>query len=213
MIWLPDSPLQESFLKGRERFIALSRVKENMTGVENRVRISSPATYDRATHKHLQEFKWYHVREALTDYKTYALFFFFLCMNVPTGGLVTFAAQIVNGLGYSRLQTVLLGMPTGVIQTAAGLMVAAPQHFLKNKRCITAACCCLIPLVCSVLMQRMFPKLDAPEKLNVITDELPQISKMTTRTEDSWLTTSSTSSGALTVLVRDHPSNAGEPLE
>lgn len=101
----------------------------------------------------MQKFKWYQVREALTDYKTYALFFFFLCMNVPTGGLVTFAAQIVNGLGYSRLQTTLIGMPTGVVQTFAGLLVAIPQRWLTNMRCFSAALCCLVPLTCSLLMR------------------------------------------------------------
>ncbi|KAF4431480.1 Major facilitator superfamily domain general substrate transporter [Fusarium acutatum] len=115
-IWLPDSPLGDSFMKGREKYIALDRVRDNMTGIENK------------------EFKWYQVREAFTDYKTYLLFIFFLSMNVPTGGLVTFAAQIVSGLGYGRLETTLLGMPTGMMQSLAGLMVAIPQKWLHNKR-------------------------------------------------------------------------------
>jgi ACS family allantoate permease-like MFS transporter len=34
---LPDSPLQENFMKGKEKYIALDRVKRNMTGIENRV--------------------------------------------------------------------------------------------------------------------------------------------------------------------------------
>lgn len=38
--FLPDSPLQENFLKGKDKYIALSRIKENMTGVENRVSLS-----------------------------------------------------------------------------------------------------------------------------------------------------------------------------
>lgn len=74
-------------------------------------------------------------------------------MNVPTGGLVTFAAQIVSGLGYGKLETTLLGMPTGVMQSLAGFMVAIPQRWLKNKRCLSAALCCLVPLICSVLIK------------------------------------------------------------
>lgn len=35
--FLPDSPLQENFLKGKDKYIALSRIKSNMTGVEDRV--------------------------------------------------------------------------------------------------------------------------------------------------------------------------------
>ncbi|KAI8719946.1 hypothetical protein NCS52_00438400 [Fusarium sp. LHS14.1] len=122
---------------GKEKYIALDRVRDNMTGIENK------------------EFKWYQVREAFTDYKTYLLFVFFLSMNVPTGGLVTFAAQIVSGLGYGKLETTLLGMPTGMIQSLAGFMVAIPQRWLHNKRCYTAAACCLVPLACSILIREL----------------------------------------------------------
>ncbi|KAH7016372.1 major facilitator superfamily domain-containing protein [Microdochium trichocladiopsis] len=95
LIWLPDSPLKDNFLKGKDKFIALDRVRENMTGVDNK------------------ELKWYQVREAFTDYKTYLLFSF------------------------------------------AGLMVAIPQRWLKNKRCISEALCCLVPLACSILIRML----------------------------------------------------------
>lgn len=36
-IWLPDSPLRDNFMKGRDKYIALDRVRENMTGIENKV--------------------------------------------------------------------------------------------------------------------------------------------------------------------------------
>ncbi|KAK4868377.1 hypothetical protein LT330_007099 [Penicillium expansum] len=136
-IFLPDSPLKDGFMKGKERFIAISRVKGNMTGIENK------------------ELKWDQVREAFLDYKTYALFLFYLSSNVPLGGLSTFAAQIVSGLGYSSLETTLLGMPTGMFQTFAGLMVAVPQRWLKNKRCLSSGLCCLVPLVCSIIIRRL----------------------------------------------------------
>lgn len=112
----------------------------------------------------LQELKWYQVREAFTDYKTYILFFFFLSINVPTGGLVTFAAQIVSGLGYSPLNTVLLGMPTGIMQSVAGFMVAIPQRYMTNKRCLSCAICCLVPLACSILIRRKFQRYMAYSK-------------------------------------------------
>ncbi|EXL91776.1 hypothetical protein NOF04DRAFT_16593 [Fusarium oxysporum II5] len=108
-----------------------------MTGIENK------------------EFKWYQVCEVFTDYKTYLLFIFFLSMNVPTGGLITFGAQIVLGLGYGRPETTLLGMPTEMMQSLAGFMVAIPQQWLHNKRCYTAAACCLVPLVCSRIIREL----------------------------------------------------------
>lgn len=39
VIWLPDSPLRENFLRGKDRYIALDRVKDNMTGIENKVSV------------------------------------------------------------------------------------------------------------------------------------------------------------------------------
>ncbi|CAH0018603.1 unnamed protein product [Clonostachys rhizophaga] len=131
LFWLPDSPNTEGFVRGKERYIALSRVKDNMTG----------------------ELKGYQVKEALTDWKTWALFIFFLCMNVPTGGLVTFAAQIVSGFGYSRLETVLLGMPTTPFQVLAVFSVAIPQKWMTNKRSISCAVSLLVPITCSLLLR------------------------------------------------------------
>ncbi|EEU36118.1 uncharacterized protein NECHADRAFT_53068 [Fusarium vanettenii 77-13-4] len=135
--FVPDSPLQENFMKGKEKYIALARVQSNMTGIENR------------------EFKWYQVKEAFLDYKTYLLFLFYLCMNVPTGGLSAFAAQIISGIGNSPLETVLLTMPCSPFQTVASLAVAIPQKWLTNKRCLSSAICCLIPLACSILIRKL----------------------------------------------------------
>lgn len=42
-IWLPDSPLGDNFMKGRQKYIALDRVRDNMTGIENKVRAESKA--------------------------------------------------------------------------------------------------------------------------------------------------------------------------
>lgn len=36
-LFLPDSPVNAHFLNERERYIAVHRIKENMTGVENKV--------------------------------------------------------------------------------------------------------------------------------------------------------------------------------
>lgn len=93
------------------------------------------------------------MREAVTDWRTWTLFLFFLCMNVPNGGLVTFAAQIVSGFGYGRLETVLLGMPTTPFQVAGVFLVAVPQRWLTNKRSISCALALLVPLTCSLLLR------------------------------------------------------------
>jgi MFS family permease len=41
LLWrLPDSPTKDNFLSGKDRYIALDRVKDNMTGIENKVRLT-----------------------------------------------------------------------------------------------------------------------------------------------------------------------------
>lgn len=50
MIFLPDSPVTAKGLNEREKRIAVERLRDNQTGIEN---------------KHL---KWYQVREAFTEY-------------------------------------------------------------------------------------------------------------------------------------------------
>lgn len=56
-IYLPDSPVTAKGLTLRERRIAVERLRENQTGIEN---------------KHL---KPYQIWEAFTDYKLYMFFF------------------------------------------------------------------------------------------------------------------------------------------
>ena len=63
-ILLPDSPVTAPGLTKRERRIAVERLRENQTGVEN---------------KHL---KPYQVREAFMDYKLYMFFLLgIVCMS------------------------------------------------------------------------------------------------------------------------------------
>ncbi|KAM0425060.1 hypothetical protein ACHAPT_009619 [Fusarium lateritium] len=101
------------------------------------------------------QLKWYQVREAFTDYKTYLLALFVLSIHVPTGGGVAFGAQIVSGLGFGTLETTLLNMPTGLMMTLASFMVAVPQLWLKNQRCLSMGLCCVVPIVCCSLLQHL----------------------------------------------------------
>ncbi|WAO90695.1 Hypothetical protein NCS54_00813200 [Fusarium falciforme] len=125
-IWLPDSPLKDNFLTGKGRYISLDR-----------------------------ELKWCQVREAFTDYKTYLLVLFVLSIHVPTGGVVAFGAQIVSGLGFSTLETMLLSISTGATLTLSSFMVAVPQLWFKNKRCLAMGLCCIVPVFCCSLLQHL----------------------------------------------------------
>lgn len=89
------------------------------------------------------------------DWKSWAIALFFLCMNVSNGGLNTFSAQIVSGFGFSKLNTVLIGIPTGIIQAVTSILATIPPRYIKNTRCISAAVCCVVPLVCSIVIRKL----------------------------------------------------------
>ena len=89
-IMLPDSPVTAKLLTPKERRMAIERLRENQTGVEN---------------KHL---KWYQVREALVDYKLYIFFLIAIVANVPNGGISNFGTIIIKGFGFSTLVTTLM---------------------------------------------------------------------------------------------------------
>lgn len=76
-------------------------------------------------------------------------------MNVSNGGLNTFSAQIVSGFGFSPLNTVLIGMPTGVIQALSSIIATIPPRYIKNTRCLSAAACCVVPMVCSIIIRKL----------------------------------------------------------
>jgi hypothetical protein len=112
-IFLPDSPVNAPGLTKRERRIAVDRIRENQTGVEN---------------KHL---KPYQIVEAFKDYKLYMFFILGVvctldtsqcilrCVpanhitgNVPNGGISNFGTIIIKGFGFSTLVTSLMQVLT-----------------------------------------------------------------------------------------------------
>lgn len=124
-------------MSDREKYICLQRVKGNNTGVEDKT------------------FKWYQVRECLLDPKTWLLTLFSLMQNIPNGGLVTFSSIIVSGMGYSRLITTVLGIPTGVLATVWQLLLGFLASKLPNSRCTIIAVANLVPMMCAVLMWKL----------------------------------------------------------
>ncbi|KAI4596477.1 hypothetical protein KJ359_005231 [Pestalotiopsis sp. 9143b] len=129
LAWFPDSPLTARFLTDRQKYIAVHRTRDNKTGLENKV------------------FKWYQVKEALSDLRTWALFVYVLTCVFANGGLTVFSAQIVSSLGFDRLQTVLLGMPTGVMMSVSAVLVAWPSLHFENVRIKLSVLFSLSPLI------------------------------------------------------------------
>ncbi|KAF9049383.1 MFS general substrate transporter [Hymenopellis radicata] len=93
----PDSPTSAWFLTPHERAIAIHRIKENQTGVEN---------------KH---FKKEQMIEALLDPKTWLFALFSALDNIPNS-LTNQRSIIVSSFGFTNLQTTLLGCVDGVVE-------------------------------------------------------------------------------------------------
>ncbi|RMY64467.1 hypothetical protein D0863_09794 [Hortaea werneckii] len=137
-IFLPDSPTTCWYMSDRQKYICLQRIRGNNTGLEEKNHV-----------------KWNQVRECMEDPRTWLLFVFSIAQNIPNGGIITFSAIIVSGLGYSTLNTTLLGIPTGVIATLWAWMMAWPAGRLKNARCLIIAGANCVTIVCSVLMWKL----------------------------------------------------------
>jgi len=94
---LPDSPATASTFTRDERLLAVGRLRENQTGVDNK------------------KFKWDQLRETCLDPKTWLFFLLGFVGNIPNGGISNFSTLIIQGLGFDTLQTTLLGIPQGAL--------------------------------------------------------------------------------------------------
>jgi MFS family permease len=110
---LANSPTRHRGFTHDERLMIIARLKRNQTGIENRV------------------IKWDQIREAFLDYKTWIFFSLGLIgvssypersftrwyhlQNIPNGGISNFSTLVIQGLGFSRLETSLMALPQGAL--------------------------------------------------------------------------------------------------
>ncbi|KIY63934.1 MFS general substrate transporter [Cylindrobasidium torrendii FP15055 ss-10] len=133
----PDSPTTAWFLTPEERAIAIHRIKENQTGVEN---------------KH---FKKEQMIEALLEPKTWLFAIFAALDNVPNS-LTNQRSIIVTSFGFSHLQTTLLGCVDGVVEIVTiwtGVTIAAR---IPNSRAYVGTIY-FIPNILGTLMVTLLP--------------------------------------------------------
>ncbi|OJJ41732.1 hypothetical protein ASPWEDRAFT_48242 [Aspergillus wentii DTO 134E9] len=117
-IFLPDSPVSAPGLTKREKRMAVERLRENQTGVEN---------------KHL---KPYQILEAFLDYKLYMFFILGVVCNVPNGGISNFGTIIIHGFGFSTLVTTFMQIPYGVLIAISILTCVYLNDRFENTRCL-----------------------------------------------------------------------------
>ncbi|CAG8333617.1 unnamed protein product [Penicillium salamii] len=132
LIFLPDLPSTAKFLNERERAIAVDRVAINRQGVKS------------------SKFKWYQVRQAAADPKTWLLFVMAIGAQVPNSALTSFTSIIVGTFGFDTLGTQYLQIPGGAVQFLTLLLggwIATKFNgkFHSRFACMIFACCvCII---------------------------------------------------------------------
>lgn len=103
LLFVPDGPATARWLNAEDKVVAVQRVAKNQTGTgRNR-------TWDRVQ-----------ISEAITDPAVIILGLISFVNAIGSGGL-TFGPLIVQGLGFSPINTILVQLPLSVIQTVAQL--------------------------------------------------------------------------------------------
>lgn len=137
-VFLPDSPMNAKFLNDQQKFYWTKRIVKNSTGVAN------------------QEWKWYQVREAFLDPKTYIIFFFNIGINIPNGGLNTFSAIIINNLGFTAMKSSLMSIPTGVISALSSIFFNYLCTRNPNKRSIIGIISLVFPVIGAIILYAVY---------------------------------------------------------
>lgn len=135
-LFLPDSPMTAPFKTDKERFICISRLRENRTGIKN------------------SKVKAYQIMEALRDPAVW-IFFFWLgsaCMMNIQGSFVTI---LVKGLGFGVLDTALLTMPAGAVQLIGTLALSYLCVWFPNRRGFIILGVLLIVITGNVLLMAL----------------------------------------------------------
>jgi len=102
---LPADPVHAKGFDERERFILISRLRSNNAGVRN-------------TH-----FKLAQVVELLLDLKFWIVFSISFLSMIANGPISTFVPIIINGFGFTTLQSLLLVIPAGLYGGSVQLLL------------------------------------------------------------------------------------------
>ncbi|PYH32952.1 vitamin H transporter [Aspergillus neoniger CBS 115656] len=113
---MPDTPMQAWFMNDEDRLKAVTRVRMNMTGIKS------------------SEFKWRQCTEALLDAKTWLFCAITFFGQVPNGALTTFGTIVVNGLGFSTFNSLLLQASCYLAMLIAVLISTGGSSYFANTR-------------------------------------------------------------------------------
>ncbi|KAI8142113.1 major facilitator superfamily domain-containing protein [Fennellomyces sp. T-0311] len=98
--------------------------------------------------------RWGHIHEALREPRFYCQFLIGFCASMPMGCIGVFSSQIIQEMGYSNLNSILLNMPRGLYDmiTFVGFARLVQSTRLKHHVAYTIAGFSVIPLVGMILL-------------------------------------------------------------
>ncbi|CAI7593544.1 unnamed protein product [Penicillium crustosum] len=136
---IPDSPMGAWFLPIEDQVKAVERVKDNLTGIKS------------------HNIKRYQVIEALLDPKTWLLALFQFTQNVPNGGVGSFASIVVEGFGFTTLDTLLVQMIGTGFQIVFVIISAIGSTYMKNTRTYWMTFNTIMALIGTVMIRQINP--------------------------------------------------------
>ena len=131
--FMPDNQTNAKFLNRREKLIAIERIRGNFQGIGSR------------------KWKWDQFREAFRDPRTYLYVLFSLLMNIPNGGITAFGSIVIKSFGFSSRLSLLLNMPTGIVDISCKLFFTYMSDKLLD-RSLFAFIAILIPMIGGLMM-------------------------------------------------------------
>ncbi|CCH46019.1 putative membrane protein [Wickerhamomyces ciferrii] len=139
--YVPENPSKAWFLTEEEKLYHVQRIRENQQGFGNK------------------KFKWYQVKEAFTDIRTWIYIFWGLVAQIPNGGLGSFSSILLNQtLGYSKEQALLMGLPSGAIQIASGIITGYIANKTQKRILVGTGCCAITFIGMCLLAFTSHPK-------------------------------------------------------
>lgn len=137
LFFLPGDPIRARGFTDRERYIIISRMRTNNTGVRN-------------TH-----FKWGQALELVLDIKFWILFVISVLVNNTNGLISTYSPILIAGMGFSVFDSLLLLIPIGFI-TGLGLLIATYLAYkFTNRRTLLMAGFQILVIIGSLLLWQL----------------------------------------------------------
>lgn len=117
LILIPDVPTEAWWLTQEEKRATLLRIRGNQQGF--------------GSHK----WKWYQVKEAFLEPRTWIYFLGNFSLQVGTGGVISFSVITISSLGYNDLMSLAMDSIGGAVAIVAELLFAFfSLHCLRNYR-------------------------------------------------------------------------------